>query len=130
LFQVKTPSERYPLRQIYLQHEGATSSFYSIHLNCGKPTLLDARSVHRIAMGLQFTLYKDKESFLKLSPWGILVVSEVKLFTSVLHIEGTSGIDLVNPGIAVLYGGGMGQALAVLASYEEPELSTTFHKGI
>jgi hypothetical protein len=81
-------------------------------------------------VGSQFTLYKDKESFLKLSLWGVSVVSEVKLFTSVLRVEGTSGIDLVNPGIAILYAGDVGQELAVLASYEAPELSTTFHKAI
>ena len=44
--------------------------------------------------------------------------------------EGTSGLDLVNPGIAVLCICGADQTLSVLASYDAKDLSMTFCEAI
>jgi len=91
---------------------------------------MDAGSVHGITLGSKFTIYEDDDSFLKSSSLGMLVVSNVMSSTSLLSGEGTSDIHLVQPGIAVLSTGGADQTLAVLASYDETELPTTFRKAI
>ena len=93
--------------------------------------ILDAGSVQGITIGSQFTIYENEGLFLKSSPWGVLTVSNVMSSTSILRLpKGTSGPDLVNPGIAVLYAGGVDQRLRILASYDTPTLSTAFHKAI
>ena len=82
-------------------------------------------------MGSQFGIYKDDESLLNSSLWGMLIVSNVMTSTSILRgSEGKSGIDLVNPGIAFLYAGGVDQTLAVQASYDPTKLPTAFRKAI
>ena len=93
--------------------------------------ILDAGSVHGITKGSQFTIYKNEGLFLESSPWGVLTVSNVMSSTSILPLpKGTSGPDLVNAGIAVLYAGGADQTLRILASYDTQKLSTAFHMGI
>ena len=106
--------------------------FYSI---CFEPAecvyILDARSTHGITTGSQFTIYEDDGSFLKSSPWGVLVVADIRSSASIFsQLEGTSGPDLVNPGIAVSFVGSAGQNLSILASYDAKDLSATFREAI
>jgi hypothetical protein len=60
----------------------------------------------------------------------VLVVADVMSSASIfIHPEGTSGPNLVNPGIAVLCVG-VWQTLSVLASYDAKDLSATFREAI
>ena len=87
--------------------------FYSVHFEPAERVyILDAGSAHGITTGSQFTIYEDDDSFLKSSPWGMLVVAKVMLSASIfIRPEGTSSLDLVNPGIAVLCVCGADQTL-------------------
>ena len=106
--------------------------FYSVRFKPAERVyILDAGSVHGIAIGSQFTIYEDGDSFLKSSPWGVLVVARVKSSASILsHPQGTSSPDLFNPGIAVSCVGSADQTLCVLASYDAKDLSATFREAI
>ena len=106
--------------------------FYSVRFEpAERVCILDAGSAHGITTGLQFTIYEDDGSFLKSSPWGVLVVADVRSSASIFsQPEGTSGPDLINPGIAVSCVGSAGQTLSILASYDAKDLSATFCEAI
>ena len=106
--------------------------FYSVTFNAEERIFtLDAGSVHGVTEGSQFTIYEDHGSFLKSSPWGALVVSEVETFTSLLtRSEGPTGVDLSKPGIAVLSAGSASQAVAIMVSYDATTLQNPFQAAI
>ena len=106
---------------------------YSVNFNARERTFtLDAGSVHGITKGSQFTIYEDHDLFLKLSPWGTLVVREVKTFTSLLttRSKGPFGVNLLKPGIAVLSTGSASQALVIMPSYDTTKLQHPFQVAI
>jgi len=106
--------------------------FFTVRLNYGEGTYtLDAGSARGIVKGSQFTIYKDQDSFLKSSPWGVLLVEKVVSSTSILRrTEGATKADLENTGIAILSAGGADQVLAIKASYEPTELRPVFLEAI
>jgi hypothetical protein len=105
---------------------------YYVNFNARERTFtLDAGSVHGVTKGSQFTIYEDHDLFLKLSPWGTLVVHEVKTFTSLLtRSKGPFGANLLKPGIAVLSTGSASQALVIMPSYDTTKLQHPFQVAI